>query len=62
METTIVMQSECWLQWLFWGLHWDNGKENGNYYSIVGYIGVYKGYIGVILGQCRIKWKIRFRV
>ena len=24
METTIV----------YWGFHWDNGKENGNYYSI----------------------------
>ena len=22
------------------GLHWDNGKENGNYYSILGYIGI----------------------
>ena len=20
------------------GLYWDNGKENGNYYSIIGYI------------------------
>ena len=18
--------------WLYWGLYWDNGKENGNYY------------------------------
>ena len=25
------------------GLHWDNGKENGNYYSILGYIGVMLG-------------------
>ena len=32
METTIVFML---------GLYWDNGKENGNYYSI---------YIGVILG------------
>ena len=26
METTIV----------YWGLFWDNGKSNGNYYSILG--------------------------
>ena len=26
------------------GLYWDNGKENGNYYSIVGYkLGIYFG-------------------
>ena len=25
---------------LYIGLHWDNGKEHGNYYSILGYIGV----------------------
>ena len=25
------------------GLYWDNGKENGNYYIIIGYI--YWGYI-----------------
>ena len=23
------------------GLFWDNGKENGNYYSILGYIYIY---------------------
>ena len=28
METTIV----------YWGLYWDNGKYNGNYYSILGFI------------------------
>ena len=28
METTIV----------YWGVYWDNGKENGNYYSILGVI------------------------
>ena len=28
METTIV----------YWGLYEDNGKENGNYYSILGFI------------------------
>ena len=32
METTI----------LYWGLYWDNGKENGNYYIILG------GYIGIM--------------
>ena len=35
-------------------LYWDNGKENGNYYSILGLYGVifglYLGYIGVIFG------------
>ena len=37
-------------------LHWDNGKENGNYYNglyrvYIGVIlGLYWGYIGVILG------------
>ena len=30
-------------------LYWDNGKENGNYFSILGSIlGLYRGYIGVI--------------
>ena len=33
------------------GLYWDNGKENGNYYSILG-IPV-KGFIGVLLGLYR---------
>ena len=28
------------------GIYWDNGKENGNYYNIGGYIGI----IGYILG------------
>ena len=28
--------------------YWDNGKENGNYYSILGI--PLKGFIGVILG------------
>ena len=32
------------------GLFWDNGKENGNYYKIIGYIGTHWGNIGVILG------------
>ena len=31
---------------LMLALYWDNGKENGNYYSI---LGLYWGYIGVIL-------------
>ena len=30
METTIVYRG------LYWGYIWDNGKENGNYYSILG--------------------------
>ena len=31
METTIIL-----------GLYWDNGKENGNYHDMGGYIGVSK--------------------
>ena len=27
------------------GIFWDNGKENGNYYSIMGYI---LGYTGIM--------------
>ena len=27
------------------GLYWDNGKENGNYYIMIGYI---RGYIGIM--------------
>ena len=23
---------------VIWGLYWDDGKENGNYYSILGFI------------------------
>ena len=46
-ETTIVS----------WGLYWDNGGENGNYYSILGLYWdngkmettiVYWGYIGIM--------------
>ena len=29
----------------YWGLYWDNGKENGNYYN-----GLYRVYIGYIIG------------
>ena len=29
-------------------LYWDNGKQNGNYYSILGYTGLILGSIGVI--------------
>ena len=35
METTIVYR----------GLYWDSGKENANYYSI---LGLYRGYIGIM--------------
>ena len=27
-----------WKKGVIMGLHGDNGKENGNYYSIIGYI------------------------
>ena len=36
METTMV-------EWGILGLYWDNGKENGNYYGRMGYIGVVLG-------------------
>ena len=40
METTIVYR----------GLYWDNGKENGNYYIIWGFI----------LGSWKRKWKLLY--
>ena len=36
METTIVY-------WVYIGVYWDSGKENGNYYSI---LGIYWGILG----------------
>ena len=30
---------------VIFGLYWDNGKENGNYYN-----GLYRSYMGLILG------------
>ena len=43
METTIVywgyigiMEKEMETTIVYWGLYWDNGKQNGNYYSILG--------------------------
>ena len=44
------------------GLYWDNGKENGNYYSL-GYIGIMEKkmettIVWVLLGQWKIKWKL----
>ena len=67
------MRHECRSYWN--GIcceHWDNGKEIGNYYSILGLYGgnigimekkmetiiVYWGYIGVILGYWKRKWKL----
>ena len=53
MEATIVI-----------GLYWDHGKENGNYYSNWGYIGIMEKnmeatiVIGVILGQWKRTWKL----
>ena len=39
----------------------DNGKENGNYCIVIGYIlGIYI-YV-YILGQWKVKWKLLFRV
>ena len=37
METTIMGLYRGYIGVLS-GLYWDNGKENGNYYSIIGYI------------------------
>ena len=41
METTVVywgyigiMEKKMETTIVYWGLYWDNGKENGNYYSI----------------------------
>ena len=34
METTIL--GLCRVEGLGLGMYWDNGKENGNYYSILG--------------------------
>ena len=25
---------------LYWGMYWDNGKENGNYYNVVPHNGI----------------------
>ena len=43
METTIaywgyigIMEKKMETTIAYWGLYWDNGKENGNYYSILG--------------------------
>ena len=45
------------------GLYWDKGKENGNYYLGVLYVGVIpeRGGIWVILGEWKRKWKLLFR-
>ena len=32
------------------GMYWDNGKENGNHYSMLGLYWGYIGIIGVMLG------------
>ena len=43
METTIM--GLYGVQGLrIWGIYWDNGKEKGNYYSIIGYI------LGILIG------------
>ena len=42
---------ECILSAITWGAIWgrDNGKENGNYYFIIGCIlGLCRGYIGIM--------------
>ena len=35
-------------QHLSQGMHWDNGKENGNYYNVALYWGYIRDYIGII--------------
>ena len=42
METTLVYWGYIGV---IFGLYWDNGKENGNYSSI---LGLYWGYIGIM--------------
>ena len=32
METTIMGEIGI-IGYIYWGLYWDNGKENGNYYK-----------------------------
>ena len=42
METTLM----GYIGVIILGSYWDNGRENGNYYNIIGYIlGLYWGYI-----------------
>ena len=43
METTIM--GYIGLYRVILGLYWDNGKENGNYYS---YVVLYRGSTGVM--------------
>ena len=34
------------------GIYWDSGKENGNYYSIIGYIrAILEGNTGLLQGR-----------
>ena len=40
------------------GSYWENGKLNGNYRDYRTYIGDYRGYIEVILGYWKRKWKL----
>ena len=48
----------------YMGIIWDHGKENGSSYTVLGYIGIigyiyiYRGYIGIK----EKKWKLLFRV
>ena len=58
METLGPLKGVYRDYWVILGLCWGNGKENGNYYSIIGYIcsklwyplgyilGLYWGHIG----------------
>ena len=36
MEITIM--GYLGIKEVIWGLYWDNGKENGHYHSMIGYI------------------------
>ena len=38
VETTQLRVSAPFSTQLIWGLYWDNGKNNGIYYSILGFI------------------------
>ena len=46
METTIMGIVEGYI---IYGIYWDNGKENGNYYNGDKYRGIlYMGFIGIM--------------
>ena len=43
---------------VLWGLYWDNGKENGNYYSIMG---LYRGNLHLYSSRRLKGWDLGFK-